>query len=167
MRAWRYASPIAATSSNRAPSSARPTPRRCARIRRSSAPISDSDAKGNEGLIDPTIDAEYNIRRRHPESPTHYAHYTEDSARARAALTAELDVAYGERPAERLDLFPASRPNSPVLVFIHGGYWRALDKNDFSFIAPAFVAAGIGVALINYDLTPRVTVETIVTQSQR
>jgi arylformamidase len=118
-------------------------------------------------MIDPAIDAEYNIRRRHPDSPQHYARYTADSAAARAALGGRVDLAYGEAPGERLDFFPAARPDAPLFLFIHGGYWRALDKSDFSFVAPPFVAAGIAVALINYDLTPKVTVETIVAQTQR
>jgi arylformamidase len=118
-------------------------------------------------MIDPTIDAEYNIRKRHPESPLHYARYAAESAAARAALGGQIDLAYGEMPGERLDFFPAARPDAPLFLFIHGGYWRALDKSDFSFIAPSFVAAGVAVALVNYDLAPEVTVETIVAQTQR
>lgn len=118
-------------------------------------------------MIDPAIDAEYNIRKRHPESPQHYARYAADSETARAALDGRIDLAYGEAPGERLDFFPAARADAPLFLFIHGGYWRALDKRDFSFVAPPFVAAGIAVALINYDLTPRVTVETIVAQTCR
>ena len=118
-------------------------------------------------MIDPAVDAEYNIRRRHPESPQHYARYAADSEAARAALNGRIDLAYGEAPGERLDFFPAARADAPLFLFIHGGYWRALDKRDFSFVAPPFVAAGIAVALINYDLTPKVTVETVVAQTQR
>ncbi|MBV9555306.1 MAG: alpha/beta hydrolase [Alphaproteobacteria bacterium] len=119
-------------------------------------------------MIDPAIDAEYNIRQRHPESPQHYARYAADSVAARAALVdGQLDLAYGPAAGERLDFFRAAGREPPLLLFIHGGYWRALDKADFSFVAPPFVAAGIAVALINYDLTPRVTVETIVAQTQR
>ena len=121
-------------------------------------------------MIDEAIDAEYNIRRRHPESPQHYARYEADSAAARAALVAlggRIDLRYGEADGERLDFFPAAQANPPLFLFIHGGYWRALDKRDFSFIAPPFVADGISVALINYDLTPKVTVEEIVAQTQR
>jgi arylformamidase len=118
-------------------------------------------------MIDEALEAEYNIRRRHPESPLHYARYAAESAAARSALRGQIDLRYGDAPGETLDFFPAERPDAPLFLFIHGGYWRALDKRDFSFIAPAFVAQGIAVALINYDLTPKVTVETIVTQTQR
>jgi arylformamidase len=118
-------------------------------------------------MIDPAIDAEYNIRKRHPESPQHYARYEADSRAARETLSDQVDLRYGETPGETLDFFPATEPNAPLFLFIHGGYWRALDKRDFSFIAPGFVAAGIAVALVNYDLCPKVTVETIVAQTQR
>lgn len=118
-------------------------------------------------MINPSIDAEYNIRKRHPESPQHYARYEAESAAARAALGGRIDLRYGEAPGETLDFFPAARADAPLFVFIHGGYWRALDKRDFSFIAPPFVAAGIAVTLVNYDLCPKVTVETIVAESQR
>jgi arylformamidase len=118
-------------------------------------------------MIDPSIDHEYNIRARHPESPQHYARYAAESLAARAVLESQIDLRYGEAPGETLDFFPAARADAPLFLFIHGGYWRALDKRDFSFIAPPFVAAGIAVALINYDLCPKVTVETIVAQTQR
>jgi arylformamidase len=118
-------------------------------------------------MIDPAVDAEYNIRKRHPESPQHYAQYAADSAAARAALGGLIDLRYGDAAGETVDFFPAARADAPLFLFIHGGYWRALDKRDFSFIAPPFVAAGIAVALINYDLAPQVTVETIVAQTLR
>jgi arylformamidase len=66
-----------------------------------------------------------------------------------------------------LDLFPASTPSAsgaPVLIFIHGGYWRSLDKSDFSFIAPSFTADGAMVVVPNYALCPAVSVEHIALQ---
>lgn len=61
---------------------------------------------------------------------------------ARQERHCETDYYYGASPAETLDFFPARKPGAPLLVFIHGGWWRSLDKQDFSFIAPAFVDAG-------------------------
>jgi arylformamidase len=52
-------------------------------------------------------------------------------------------------------------------MFIHGGYWRSLDKKDFSFLAPAFVGGGISLAVVNYDLCPKVSMEEIVRQMLR
>lgn len=118
-------------------------------------------------MIEEAYEAEYNIRRRHPESPEHYARYAAESETARATLPRRLDLRYGAAAGETLDFFPAPRPDAPLFLFIHGGYWRALDKRDVSFIAPAFVRAGVAAALINYDLAPKVTVEEIVAQTQR
>ena len=76
------------------------------------------------------------------------------------------DVRYGPGPKQTVDLFPAERPRG-ALLFIHGGYWRALDKDDHSFIAPSFVAEGIGVAVVNYDLCPGVRIAHIVEQCRQ
>ena len=112
-------------------------------------------------------DAQYNNRARIPEHPAILQAWADDSARARAALHGVLDVAYGADPSERLDIFPAARANAPVLVFVHGGYWRALDKRDQSFVAPPFVEAGAMVVLPNYALCPAVSVEHIALQMVR
>lgn len=87
-----------------------------------------------------------------------------DSERARAALDCYLDVPYGATEAEKLDIFRAQGDSKGLLMFIHGGYWRSLDKRRFAFIAPAFVEAGITVAIPNYALCPAVQVENIVMQ---
>jgi arylformamidase len=83
------------------------------------------------------------------------------AAAARAGARCELDIVYGDGPNETLDVFPAARAGAPVLVFVHGGYWRSLDKADFSFVAPSFVADGAMVVVPNYALCPAVTIEQI------
>jgi len=109
---------------------------------------------------------QYNNRELVPEHPQFFARWTEASARARK-LRAHLDVRYGEMPGETIDLFPAPAGDGRCMMFIHGGYWRSLDKNDFSFLAPAFVDAGVSLAVVNYDLCPKVTIEEIVRQMLR
>jgi len=119
-------------------------------------------------LDDPAwLDAQYNNRARVPEHAQHLARWAESSALARAKLASQLDVRYGEQPGETLDVFRAKQANSPVLVFIHGGYWRSLDKSDVSFVAPALVEAGAMVVVPNYALCPAVTIETIALQLTR
>jgi arylformamidase len=102
----------------------------------------------------------YNNRAAVPDHPQYFRRWAEDSARARATLSCVLDVRYGRRPKETLDLFPGGGQRG-LLMFIHGGYWRALDKSDYSCIAPPFVAAGFDVAVVNYDLCPDVDIGTI------
>jgi arylformamidase len=90
--------------------------------------------------------------------------WQKDSERARARLDCYLDVPYGVTAAEKLDVFRAQGESRGLLMFIHGGYWRAFDKKDFSFIAPALTEAGITVAVPNYALCPAVQVQDIVMQ---
>lgn len=112
-------------------------------------------------------DAQYNNRARIPEHAEIFARWGAASALARERSQVQLDVPYGDGAAETLDVFPAAAPGAPVLVFIHGGYWRALDKADHSFVAPAFVAAGAAVVVPNYALAPAVTVEHVTLQMAR
>jgi len=116
------------------------------------------------------LDTQYNNRARIPEHPAIFARWKEDSARVRGATRCLLDLRYGEAAAETLDLFlPAARAvrAAPVLVFIHGGYWRSLDKADQSFVAPGFADAGALVVIPNYALCPAVRIETIALQMTR
>lgn len=113
------------------------------------------------------LDRMYNNRARVPEHAAHFAAWARDSAVARQQQLCGLDLPYGNGPNETLDIFPASQPEAPVLVFIHGGWWRSLDKADHSFIAPAFTQAGACVVLPNYALCPAVTVPDITLQMVR
>jgi arylformamidase len=110
---------------------------------------------------------EYNNRELVPEHPQFMARWADASARARGTMACYLERAYGEQPGETMDIFPARKGDGTCLLFIHGGYWRALDKKDFSFLAPAWVDGGVSLAVVNYDLCPRVTMEEIVRQMLR
>jgi arylformamidase len=114
------------------------------------------------------LDAQYNNRARVPEAQAILQGWATASAAARDGSPAkQLDVRYGDGASETLDIFPAATPNAPVLVFVHGGYWRALDKSDHSFVAPGFVADGATVVVPNYALCPAVTIEDIALQCAR
>lgn len=109
---------------------------------------------------------EYSLRPRHPDFEDHFAEWRDLSEKARRDIPCELDVAYGDGPNMTLDLFPAAGNGNPLMVFIHGGYWRSMDKEDHSFPALGFVPEGISVASVNYALTPSVTLDEIVAQCQ-
>lgn len=118
--------------------------------------------------LDPAwLDLQYNNRARVPEHPQILERWSVASEFARAHGSRRIDVAYGSTPAETLDVFPTPRANAPVLVFIHGGWWRTLDKSDQSFIAPVFNQAGALVVIPNYGLCPAATIETIALQLTR
>lgn len=114
------------------------------------------------------LDRQYNNRALVPEHASHFERWARDSDAARAAGGALLDLAYGHGSGETLDIFPAARQPgtapAPVLVFIHGGYWRSLDKADHSFLAPPFVKQGACVVVPNYALCPAVTIPEITLQ---
>ncbi len=110
------------------------------------------------------LDSMYNNRALVPEHGQHLMRWADGSSDARAAHIHRADVRYGKGSMEALDIFPAKKPNAPVVVFIHGGYWRSLDKADHSFIAPAFTNQGACVVIPNYALCPAVTVPDIVLQ---
>jgi len=107
------------------------------------------------------IEREYNNRAAVPEHPQFFERWERDSDYVRRTLESRLDLAYGPDPRHRFDLFPA-KGSRGLLVFIHGGYWRTLDKKFFAWIAPAYVAAGFDVANVNYRLCPQVNIGEIV-----
>jgi arylformamidase len=113
------------------------------------------------------LNREYNNRELVPDHGQYFARWAEASARARSTMTCHLDVRYGDMPGETMDIFPARKGDGSCLMFIHGGYWRALDKKDHSFLAPSWVDAGVSLAVVNYDLCPKVTIEQIVQQMLR
>ncbi len=110
------------------------------------------------------LDRQYNARAAIADAAAILQRWADESAAARRRSTALLDIAYGASAPERLDYFPAAAPGAPLFVFMHGGYWRSLDKSDFSWVAPPLVDAGISVAIPNYALAPSARVETIVRQ---
>ncbi|MBO9502000.1 alpha/beta hydrolase [Brevundimonas sp. A19_0] len=88
-----------------------------------------------------------------------------DRAEAARADHPHQRIAYGPGPREVMDLFtPEGQPEAPVAVFLHGGYWQALDGAAFHGIAPALLSHGIAVALPTYDLAPTVSLGRILRQ---
>jgi arylformamidase len=91
--------------------------------------------------------------------------------RARANLAGQYDVRYGPGMKETFDIFAATSDAKgappPAQIFIHGGYWRAMDKSDYSHLATDVVAAGVTHISLNYDLCPDVTLDTIVDEIRR
>ena len=126
---------------------------RSAEPRRAEPRIAEPSAVGS-----PHLEAQYNLAQHPARAPT-YARYAAASEGIRDTLTWR-EVSYGEHARERFEWYPAGQ-GAPVLVFIHGGYWRALDKELFSCIARPFVASGIAVANVEYPLAPEYTLTQI------
>jgi arylformamidase len=121
----------------------------------------------NAGRNEAWYEAMYNNRKMVPDHPAYFGRWASGSLQARQSLPCELDLRYGPAAAETLDVFPAPQGDAPILVFIHGGWWRALDKSDHSFIAPAFVRHGACVVVPNYTLAPDATIPQITLQMAR
>ncbi|MGF1473992.1 MAG: alpha/beta hydrolase [Geminicoccaceae bacterium] len=74
---------------------------------------------------------------------------------------AQLDLAYGEGERQRLDLFHPEGHAQGLVVFVHGGFWRAFDKSYWSHLAAGALAKGWAVALPSYTLCPQATIPQI------
>src|SRR5215510_1452508 len=116
-------------------------------------------------LSDAEINRQFMPRLAVPDHETWLAAHAALSESARRTLPCHLDIAYGDTPLQRLDIFPVGRAPAPAQVFFHGGYWRALDKSTYSFLALSMAPAGIATILVNYDLCPAVTLDDIVCQT--
>jgi arylformamidase len=115
-----------------------------------------------EAMSPEFVEQEYNNRALVPEHGEYFARWQRDSEFVRATLMGAIDLPYGRDARHRIDLFSAGPKARGTLVFIHGGYWRSLDKNMFSWLAASWNAAGINVALPNYRLAPSVRIDDIV-----
>ncbi len=115
---------------------------------------------------DETIEHHFNPRLTIPDAMDLLQVMPRLAEEARKELGGELDIRFGDRPKETLDIFPAqldalgSPP--PALIFIHGGYWRMMDKKDHSHVATDMVKDGVTHISLNYDLCPEVTLDDIV-----
>lgn len=116
------------------------------------------------------MEQNYSLRPRHPEREAVYADYTARSERFRNATPGWRSHAYAAPERCAIDWFPADtsqgppKGGTPLFVFIHGGFWRALDRRMFSFIGEAYVKAGASVAMLGYELAPAVKLDRIIEQ---
>ena len=112
-------------------------------------------------------EAEYNNRARVPEYAEIFARWErEGEAYRKASPKAELSLKYGASERQTLDIFPAANdgPDTPLALFIHGGWWRSLHPNSFSQMAKGANANGVTVAVAGYDLCPTCSIADIVGQ---
>lgn len=119
-----------------------------------------------DGVVD--YEAEYNNRARVPGHPADIAGWARDAQAYRAAHPDWRVMRYGAGARHTIDVFPARNMSveteGPIVVFIHGGYWQALDSSFFSHLAGGLNAHGIDVAIPSYDLCPAVSLADIIEQ---
>lgn len=103
----------------------------------------------------------------HVESlPAIIEQYRIDGERARAAIRHQR-VPYGDHPDEWMWFVPATDPGAPLLVFIHGGYWRRLSADDGCLLSEGANRQGWAFASVNYTLCPSATLDVLVDQCRR
>lgn len=120
------------------------------------------------GFNQEELDTQYRAAATVPSLDPFMEAYAAGSAQAREALECITDIKFGPGEEETLDLFPVpGNDNAPLFVFIHGGYWRMLSKNESSYMAPNLVGEGIAVAAINYTLVPPANIDQIVRECRR
>jgi arylformamidase len=107
------------------------------------------------------LEKEYNNRARVPENPGIIQSWAKDSAAYRETKPPR-EIAYGDGERHKFDLFAAG--DGPAVMYIHGGYWQALDKSFHSVHARGLNALGVSVAVPSYDLCPNVRIGDIVEQ---
>ncbi|MDF1735289.1 MAG: alpha/beta hydrolase [Minwuia sp.] len=117
-------------------------------------------------MSDEEVERHFNPRVAAPDAASHLEHFISESAAARSRQDMRRNISYGPHPREVYDIFPGP-VGSPMHVFIHGGYWRALSKDEHSFVAEPFAGAGATVVLINYPLCPEVTLDGLVDSVMR
>jgi arylformamidase len=114
------------------------------------------------GMTRAELDAAYNNSAAVKNSAEKIAEWSSRSAGTRSRPGALLDIAYGPRPTNRIDIFPCGRARTPLFVFIHGGYWQRNSKEIFACMAEGPLAKGFDAALIGYTLAPQATLTEIV-----
>jgi arylformamidase len=112
------------------------------------------------------LDIQYTARTGAPDWDSFIRDGAAESARVRAAFGHIPDIPYGPSRDERLDAFPTTQGGAPIVVFIHGGYWRMLSKDDVSCFAATFVPAGAVYVAVNYTLAPKASIDRIVEQNR-
>ena len=111
------------------------------------------------------LDAQYNNRAHVPDYENYYERWKPACAEILTNFENHLDLPYGNRARERIDLIlPEGRGPHPIQLYIHGGYWMSRSKSDQTFLAKPFVETGVAFGLIEYDLIPDVRIIDITRQ---
>lgn len=111
------------------------------------------------------LDAQYDLEKIVPGAASYAEFYEGESKKVRTNLEHRLDVPFGPTLAEHSDIYPAGE-GAPVLIYIHGGYWRSRTSKEFGYVARGPVSMGVATVVVNYALCPDVTIDEIVRQAR-
>src|SRR5262245_1057261 len=116
------------------------------------------------GMDRASLDAAYNNAAAVAGSADWIARWTARTRDLRGRHPEHLDLAYGARPRNRVDLFRSGAAAAPLLAFIHGGYWQRNAKEVFGCLAAGPLACGIDVAMVGYTLCPEIRLTGLVAE---
>ncbi|KAL3067304.1 hypothetical protein OYC64_017104 [Pagothenia borchgrevinki] len=93
----------------------------------------------------------------------------EGTERARGLAQTLLNVPYGEGDGEKLDVYIPSTNSLdvPLVIYLHGGFWQFLSKEDSGFMAVPLVDKGVVVVAVGYDIAPKGNMDLMVSQVRR
>jgi arylformamidase len=122
--------------------------------------------KGKSVMALVAYEKQYNDRLRVPEHAKIQAAWIEQAQAYRTSHNAKLDIAYGPSERNKFDLFHPETldDDTPLALFIHGGYWQSRDRKMFSHVAKGLNNCGFSVAIPSYDLCPNTSVPKIISQ---
>lgn len=111
------------------------------------------------------LDAQYALRALTPEFDQFVSGWRKESEKYQAGVSFHKDVSYGPAPTELLDIYPVDRSlPAPVHIFIHGGGWRAMSKDDHAHLAAPFSKRSAIAVMVDYALCPTHTLDDMVGQ---
>jgi acetyl esterase/lipase len=119
------------------------------------------------GMDRAALDVAYNNTRAVADFPAILAGFQARSALIYETTRCDRDICYGEKPRERFDLIRGLGANAPTVIYVHGGYWQTLSKEDFAFVAQGPLALGYTVVLAEYTLAPQSSMTQIVQEIGR
>ncbi|WP_424630403.1 alpha/beta hydrolase [Bradyrhizobium sp. SYSU BS000235] len=119
------------------------------------------------GMDRAALNAAYNNTKAVADVQTIFADFRSRGAHLYETAPCERDLPYGDQPRQRFDLFRGRGANTPTMVYIHGGYWQTLSKEDFAFVAEGPLERGYNVVLAEYTLAPQASMTQIVEEIGR
>ncbi len=121
-----------------------------------------SNSAMTQTAIDHYLESQYNNRAAVADHALWFDRWQSDSEQTRLKGSDEFNLAYGNHPRNRLDILKPAVQAEGIFLFIHGGYWQAMDKSSFSFLAKHVNASAMTLVVINYGLCPEVRLEQII-----
>uniref|UniRef100_A0A4W5QKU4 Kynurenine formamidase n=1 Tax=Hucho hucho TaxID=62062 RepID=A0A4W5QKU4_9TELE len=100
---------------------------------------------------------------------SHVTALKEGTQLARGLAQTLLNVPYGEGEGEKLDVYVPTTTSLdvPLVIYLHGGYWQFLSKEESGFMAVPLVHKGVVVVAVGYDIAPKGNMDVMVSQVQR